>query len=454
MSTKNRVIWREGLFIKPQHFQQQQRHQDYVTESILKSYISHFWGLSSLTLSDELFSLGRIGIKEASGVMPDGTVFSIPSQDILPQPIDIKSIGEGDNNIIYLAFPLMNNSVNEVSSEYSSDRLLSRYADSMENIRDIHTEGGDISAIHVAKLRPILKQGSNEMDAYVTLPLCKIRERSANGSLTLETDFIPACLNIRTSPILDEFLAELQSALYERGRQIALRIGSPGQHGIADVAEFMMLQVLNRSYPLYSHYSQEPIIHPEVLFRDLLELCGELQTFTNASRLPSTTFPYQHFNLTASYFPLIKDIREALSVVLTPRAIPIPLEIQDLGIRVATIHDKQLLQKAEFIIAVKANMPQELLRQQFPQQSKITSVNNIRKVVSVQIPGVRLIPLSTAPRQLPYHSGYNYFELDKNSDVWAEILQHSNMAFHVSGNFPELDIQLWAVRGGLDNDWT
>lgn len=29
MPTKNRVIWREGLFIKPQHFQQQQRHNDY-----------------------------------------------------------------------------------------------------------------------------------------------------------------------------------------------------------------------------------------------------------------------------------------------------------------------------------------------------------------------------------------------------------------------------------------
>lgn len=452
MSTKNRVIWREGLFIKPQHFQQQQRHQDYITESILKSYISHFWGLSSLILSDELYSLGRIGIKEASGVMPDGTIFSMPHQDILPQPIDIKNISDGDNNIVYLAFPLVNSTVNEVSTEHSGNRLLSRYSDSMEDVRDLHTEGGDVSTINVAKLRPILKQGSKEMDAYVTLPICKIRERGADGSLTLENDFIPTCLNVRISPMLNEFLNEIHGALYERGKQIALRIGSPGQQGVADVAEFMMLQVLNRTYPLYSHYAQEPVIHPEKLFRDLLELCGELQTFTNTSRLPDSVAKYKHFNLSESYIPLIKDIREALSVVLTPRAIPIPLDTQEHSIRVATIHDKQLLQKAEFIIAVKANMPQEQLRQLFPQQSKISSVSNIRKVVSVQIPGVKLIPLSTAPRQLPYHSGYNYFELDRSGDVWQEIKQHSNMAFHVSGNFPELDIQLWAVRGGIDND--
>ncbi|MGG4610588.1 type VI secretion system baseplate subunit TssK [Providencia sp. Me31A] len=448
MSTKNRVIWREGLFIKPQHFQQQQRHQDYVTESILKNFISHFWGFSHLSLSKDLFSLGRIGIKEASGVMPDGTIFSFPNQDLLPQPIDIKNITDSDSNIIYLAFPLANENVSEISNEHNESRLFSRYHECTESVRDLHTENGDLSAIHVAQLNPILKQGKNGLDAYVTLPICRIRERNANGNITLDNDYIPSLLNIRASLLLNEFLTEIEGTLYERGKQIASRIGAPGQQGVADVAEFMMLQVLNRTYPLYSHYAQEPVIHPEKFFRDLLELCGELQTFTNSSRLPDTIVKYKHFDLTDSFLPLIKNIREALSVVLTPRAIPIPLQIQEHGIRVATIHDKQLLQKAEFIIAVKSQMPQEQLRRQFPQQTKVTTVNNIRSLVSVQIPGVSLSPLSTAPRQLPYHSGYNYFHFDQQGNEWKGIQQDGNIAFHVSGNFPDLDIQLWAIRDG------
>ena len=122
MSTKNRVIWREGLFIKPQHFQQQQRHQDYMTVSILNNFFSHFWGFSTLKLSDDLYALGRIGIKEASGVMPDGTIFSIPNQDLLPQPIDITNITDSDSSIIYLAFPLMNENVSEISTEHNGSR--------------------------------------------------------------------------------------------------------------------------------------------------------------------------------------------------------------------------------------------------------------------------------------------------------------------------------------------
>ncbi len=60
----------------------------------------------------------------------------------------------------------MNENVSEISTEHNGSRLLSRYSESTENIRDLHTENGDISAIHVAQLTPILKQGKHGLDAY------------------------------------------------------------------------------------------------------------------------------------------------------------------------------------------------------------------------------------------------------------------------------------------------
>lgn len=452
MSTKNKVIWHEGLFIKPQHFQQQQRYQDYIIETLIKTYHAHYYGLSQLTLNTELLSLGRIGLKEAAGIMPDGTLFSIPQQDNLPSPIDISQINEGSDNVVYLALPLQNNTVSEISHSHNGNHLLARYSDVLTQVRDLHTENGDISQLNIAKLNPILKLGKTELDAYVMLPICKIREISADGSLILDKNYIPTCLNARICPILAEFLAEVEGALFERGRQIAERIGSPGQQGVADVAEFMMLQLLNRAYPQFSHLSKQTVVHPEQLFKELLQFNGEIQTFTNGSRLPDKLAIYRHYDLASGFLPLIKSIRQALSVVLTPRAVPIPLQKQEHGIRVATIHDRQLLQSAEFIIAVRAQLPQEQLRRQFAQQAKVTSVNQIRDLVSVQMPGVGFIPLSTAPRQLPYHSGYTYFRLDPQGESWADIQKHGNIAFHVSGQFPELDIQLWAIRSGTQHE--
>ncbi len=451
MSIKNKVIWREGLFIKPQHFQQQQRHQDYITESLLNAFISYYYGLNTLSLNQELLKLGRIGITDASGVMPDGTLFSMPHHDNLPKPIDIQRINESGSNIIYLALPIQSATVNEISSTLGENQLTARYDEASIDIRDLHTENGDITVLNVAKLTPILKQGSSELSAYISIPICRIKERTADGNLILDNDFIPTCLNIRLSSVISGFLDELEGTLGERARQLAERIGSPGQQGVADVAEFMMLQLLNRAQPIFTHYSRQPVIHPSTLFKELLSLCGELHTFTDASRLAGALPKYEHNSLSQSYIPLIRAIRQALSVVLTPRAIAIHLQQQEHGIRIATIHDSELLRQADFIVAVRAQLPQEQLRRQFTQQAKITSVNRIRDMVSVQLPGVPLIALSAAPRQLPYHSGYTYFRLDQQSVPWKEIQQSGNIAFHVSGNFPDLDIQFWAIRNGNES---
>ncbi len=47
-----------------------------------------------------------------------------------------------------------------------------------------------------------------------------------------------------------------------------------------------MLQVINRYEPLVVHLASNAACHPEDLYRLLLELAGELSTFTAATRRP------------------------------------------------------------------------------------------------------------------------------------------------------------------------
>ena len=66
--------------------------------------------------------------------------------------------------------------------------------------------------------------------------------------------------------------------------------------------------------------------------------------------------------------------------------------------------------------------------------------------VNVQLPGIPLKPLAVAPRQLPYHAGFTYFELERNSDYWKELRKSGGFAMHVGGDFPGLELELWAIR--------
>jgi type VI secretion system protein ImpJ len=89
MLTEGRVAWREGLFLRQQHFQQQERHIEAVFGARGRSARPYPWGITDLVLNEDLAALGKFGITQLSGVLPDGLPFSIPGELPPPRPLDI-----------------------------------------------------------------------------------------------------------------------------------------------------------------------------------------------------------------------------------------------------------------------------------------------------------------------------------------------------------------------------
>ncbi len=443
MSLRNRVIWKEGLFIKPQHFQQHQRHGEYLLNQRLISLNPYAYGIIEFELNPEYLSFGRIAISQAAGVMPDGTVFNIPNEDLNPDPLDI--VGENaSNQILYLAIPLRSQGVNEVT--WPDDKLTHRYRAEKHSVKDIHTTAGDFTEMDVAKVQLKLMLEHEDRSGYAAMPVARILQKRPDGSLLMDTEFIPCHQNSNVVGRLHQFLSETAGLMFERARNIAKRLGSPSQGAVADVADFMLLQLLNREGPRLKHLSQMRSIHPERVYEALASLAGELFTFTDDSRLAPMIPPYNHEYPTAALNELVHALRQSLSIVLEPKAVSLQLQKRQYGLMVASLSDSQLPQQADFILAVKARMPLDQLRKLFVQQTKISSAEKIRELISLQLPGVPLLPLPVAPRQLPYHSGFIYYQLDKSSPSWNALNGASGFAFHVAGSFPELEMQFWALR--------
>ena len=444
MSIRNRIIWREGLFIKPQHFQQQQRHNDYSLHARLSAVSDYFYGLQSLEINQEYLNFGRIALVSASGVMPDGTVFNIPADDSLPPPLEITDASV-TNQKVYLAIPLAVSGVNEVGQQ--GQQIATRLEAHRYDVRDLHSEGGDVVALEVGRVSPRLMLEREDRSAYASLAIALISDKRPDGGLLLDPAFMPCSASVAAIPVLKRFLGESAGLVAERARSLASRIAAPGQQGVADVAEFMMLQLLNRVQPQLSHLARLGTLHPERLHEALVQFVGELMTFTDESRLPPEFPAYRHDDQRISFEPLIQALRQALSTVLSPRAVSLQLRKHAYGVTMAIVGDAELMHSAEFILAVRARMPQEQLRKQLLQQTKMASSEKIRELISLQLPGVPLLPLPVAPRQLPYHAGYSYFQLDRQSPAWQMLVTGNTLAFHIAGEFPELDMQLWAIRG-------
>ncbi|MEN9531523.1 MAG: hypothetical protein RIQ83_747 [Pseudomonadota bacterium] len=442
MSSRNRVIWREGLFIKPQHFQQQQRHSEYALHARLSALSDYFYGLQSLAINEDYLGFGRIALVGATGILPDGTVFNIPNDDVLPTPLEITDASVA-NQKVYLALPLSVSGVNEVNQ---GGQVATRLQAHRHDVRDLHSEGGDVVSLEVGRVSMRLMLEREDRSAYASLAIARILDKRPDGGLVLDPNFMPCSISVSAIPTLKRFLGESAGLVAERARSLSQRIAAPGQQGVADVAEFMMLQLLNRAQPQLSHLSRLGTLHPERLHEALVQICGELMTFTDESRLPPEFAAYRHDDQQVSFEPVMLALRQALSTVLSPRAVSIQLRKHQYGIMVAMVNESELMQSADFVLAVRARMPQEQLRKQLLQQTKVASSDKIRELISLQLPGIPLLPLPVAPRQLPYHAGYSYFQLDRQSPAWQMLAVSNTLAFHIAGDFPELDMQLWAIR--------
>ncbi len=442
MSSRNRVIWREGLFIKPQHFQQQQRHSDYALHARLSALSDYFYGLQSLAINEDYLGFGRIALVGATGILPDGTVFNIPNDDVLPTPLEVTDASVA-NQKVYLALPLSVSGVNEVNQ---GGQVATRLQAHRHDVRDLHSEGGDVVSLEVGRVSLRLMLEREDRSAYASLAIARILDKRPDGGLVLDPNFMPCSISVSAIPTLKRFLGESAGLVAERARSLSQRIAAPGQQGVADVAEFMMLQLLNRAQPQLSHLARLGTLHPERLHEALVQICGELMTFTDESRLPPEFPAYRHDDQQVSFEPVMLALRQALSTVLSPRAVSIQLRKHQYGIMVAMVNESELMQSADFVLAVRARMPQEQLRKQLLQQTKVASSDKIRELISLQLPGIPLLPLPVAPRQLPYHAGYSYFQLDRQSPAWQMLAVSNTLAFHIAGDFPELDMQLWAIR--------
>lgn len=444
MSWNNRVVWSEGMFIGTQHFQQHDRYLENLIDARSRPLSAGAWGFSHLLIDQGLLAQGKLAIISARGLLPDGTPFNIPQDDLAPSPLNIDdNLRDG---LIYLALPLRRAGARDTVDE-SEEPGAARYISQVREVRDDNAPFENRAPVAVGSRALRLLTAADGLSDYAAIGVVRIKEKRADRALLLDDHYIPPVLDVTASKLLSAFRSELLGLLHQRGEALAGRVVASGAGGASEIADFMLLQLVNRAQPLIQHLSQMSPLHPERLFSELVSLAGEFATFSSSSRRPEEFAQYQHDDLALSFTPVMQALREALSMLIDSKATPIPIVEKAYGIHVAMLADRSLIESASFILVVRADVPSETLRGRFAQQSKVGSVEHIRDLVNLQLPGIGLVPLPVAPRQIPFHAGSTYFELDRGSEHWKQLMNSGGFAFHMAGEFPGLNLAFWAIRG-------
>ncbi len=442
MTWNNRVAWQEGMFLRAQHFQQQDRSLEQLVRARTAHLRPYGWGLSSYAIDRDLLNTGRFALASASGLFEDGTPFAVPGEADHPTPLEVPPTAR--NVLVYLGVPVQQAGSVEFAPGGSPD---GRYSLREFEAYDTHSTAPQPADLLIGRLRLRYLLETEERAGWLCIGVARIVEVGSDRRVTLDERWIAPALLCAATPVLSGLVTELAGMINQRGESLAARLTAPGGRGVADVSDFLLLQSLNRWQKLLSHWADAGTPHPETLYATLVQMAGEFATFTEATKRPAAYPAYRHEDLQRSFAPVVADLRRSLSAVIESNAVSIPLVERRYGVRVGAITDRGVLRASSFVLSVRADVPTEQLRRLFPSQVKIGAVEQIRELVNVALTGIAVRPLPVAPRQIPFHAGASYFELDRNSPHWQQMQASGGFAIHLSGEFPNLSMELWAIRG-------
>jgi type VI secretion system protein ImpJ len=448
MVWSNKVVWSEGMFLRSQHLQQQDRHTDSLVRAALRGLSSHGWGFTRLRLNTSLLTTGKLALAEAEGILPDGTPFLIPDDVDHPEPLQFDP--ESREGVAYLALPEVQPGAVAFDPEGAPDRG-ARFRGRVVEVRDSVTGGSELAPIEVARPTCRLLKAQDELGGFVALGVARVTGVQPDGALTLDPDYLPPCLTVAAHPTFANWLNELEGKLESVAESRIGYVMNPMARGAAEVQDILVLELVNRMQPEVSHFREQLTLHPEALYRFMLTLAGAMATYGASERRPPAFPPYRHDDPASSFLPLMDTLRRLLLELARPerKAVAIPVHRNRSGIWAARVDNPKLFAEATFVLAVKLAVPSESTRQLISRQGTIGPMEEFEDLWLTRLTGIAATPLPVAPRQIPYHAGMVYFELDRTSPYWSKLGTSAGIAIGVSGEFPEEpkpELECWAIR--------
>jgi type VI secretion system protein ImpJ len=449
VSKRKRVIWKEGMFLHPQHFQQADRFLQQALTAEWAYTNPYFYGISDIAIDTGALANGAFALNSCSGILPDGTIFSFPREDDPPPSRSFAEhfTHEQQTCEVYLALPLIAEGRSSMDSSGEERGSLFRYRGQNVTIID-EVSGSQKKQIEVGVYNFSLLFGDESLDNYTTLRIGKLK-RNPNGQVECDEEYIPPLSQVGGSRYLLGQLRSLLEMLLAKSTALSQgrKEGATGKASFSGTEEtaFRLLETVNTYTPLVNHYHFEPRVGPFDLFRLLTQFSGALTAFSAEVSLRDMT-RYDHENLSGTFGGLVKIIRTVLEADIDAGCINVPIEQVNPSTYVCKLPNEKLLSSARFYMGVTAKVSEKELIIGVAQRIKMSSRDRLDLLISSAMPGLTLIHVAHPPEGLSTKPGYQYFALDQQSQFWRGMQSAGSIAFYFPNNYADLKLEMLALR--------
>jgi type VI secretion system ImpJ/VasE family protein len=474
MRNNRPVLWNQGLFLTPQHLQQQDSYQGWERRALWRTVQPYGWGVSRFDIREEGLSAGEFDITDCDITMRDGTILRAGDGTdradanawIARRKFnEILTAGAGPMGA-YIALPVYRGTGSNAAPAPSvaarpSDVV--RFQVNDGRVSDPFDPDAPLAEVNFLTHNLVIlferDQGFDQLSQSMSLiKVAELVPTPAGAGGVLVKDFIPPCLSIAAVPTLMRGLRDLRDLLTQRGRDFAefaqrrgVRATATGLH---DVMRVTMQATINRCIPVLHHMTEAGVAHPEPVYATLREMVGEFSAFSGdvtplggIAGTPSAERglpPYDHDDLRSCFTAAFGVLRKLIVELATGPEMGIVLEFDGEYFKAALPANVFEGDRNRYYLVIDSDVEGQSLWQMLNSTGKITSKEKIGDILHYATMGLKINRLDRPPEELPHRKG-TYFDIDTTSIFWNYIKEDGNIAVYCSLDSARTIMKLYKI---------
>lgn len=448
MKQLSKVVWAEGMYLGPHHFQVQSR----FFEEITHFGISHLWfepyGLVGLELDAEALRNGTVSVVHARGIFSDGLPFNMPESDPLPIPRSIAEVfpPTRESMTVLLCIPPHRSGAPNCALDDQDSNRETRYIAESATLPDENT-GLDEKSLKLGRKNIRIFFDTEEVRDAQMLPIARVM-RDGSGHYIYDESFIPPCTQISANPALMLLARRMIEILQEKSASVSLEKKGKGKFragfSAQEITRFWFLHALNSSLGPLRHLFFSKRGHPEELFIELLRLGGALCTFALESH-PRNLPVYNHLALDKCFAEIENHILTHLDLLAPSNCIPILLTPVANYFYEGDVTDQRCLDRARWMLSVHSPIGDAEVITRTLQLVKVCSAQFVPQLVKRALPGMVLTHVPVPPSAISPRVESQYFAVSRTGPCWDHIVQTRRVGVYIPGDIPEAEVELLVI---------
>jgi type VI secretion system protein ImpJ len=445
VNNPSKVLWGEGMFLRPQHFQQQDRYHEARLNQTAAALHPYAWGVRRLSIDLDALRSDVLRVSGLSLIFPDGEIYRAPEADLLPQKVLLGELPPTVQSITFhAALPSLKAHGDNCAA--GRDQGDARFTREERDTQDLFSSAAEAPVSYLKKTLRLVSD-LDALDSFESFPLVRLR-RIATGGFELDPSFMPPSVSIDGAPGLFAQLARLMEKLLAKVNALYGHHREPSRNVIeirgGDVSSFWLLHTASTGYAALTHYLNHRELHPERLFADLLNLAGGLMTFSRGFRLEDLP-AYVHQDPGPAFARLDEIIRSLLDTVISSKYFSIALRNDRPSYHLGALDSGKITAQTALYLAVGADLPALQLVEVVPLRFKIGAPEDVDKFVLSAMPGVKLVHAPQVPAAIPVRPDTYYFVLENKGALYENMLKAQAISIYVPNGIRDLKLELIAI---------